>query len=59
MPFQSHLTGTVFDQIKQQGVSDLTPFPIAANCYKSTIKALLKHWQSTSGNIQDMTIPIT
>ena len=59
MPFQSHLTGQVFDQIQQKGMSDLTPFPIAANCYQSIIEALLKHWQSSSGSQNDITIPIT
>ena len=59
MPFQSQLTGKVFDQISQQGRSDLTDFTTAADCYRSVIGGLLKHWQSTPEGKQDKTVPLT
>lgn len=59
LPFQSQLTGKVFDQINQHGYSDLTPFSVAANCYQLVIEALLVHWQSTTGHADDSAVPLT
>lgn len=59
MPFQSQLTGKLFDQIKQQGVSDLTPLPVAADCYRVAISSLLDHWQSTPEGKDDQEVPLT
>ena len=59
LPFQSQLTGKVFDQINQHSYSDLTPFSDAADCYHLVIEALLVHWQSTTGNADDSAVPLT
>ena len=59
MPFQSQLTGTLFDQIDKQGVSDLTPFSVAADCYRVVISSLLDHWQSTPEGKDDQEVPLT
>jgi len=59
MPFQSQLTGKLFDQINQQGVSDLTPLSVAADCYRVVISSLLDHWQSTPEGKEDQEVPLT
>lgn len=59
IPYQSRLTGKVFDQISLYSKSDLTSFQVAADCYKPVIEALVAHWQSTTGLIEDKIIPIT
>ena len=59
MPFQSQLTGKLFDQINQQGVSDLTPLPVAADCYRVVISSLLDHWKSTPAGKDDQEVPLT
>ena len=59
MPLQSQLTGSLFDQINQQGVSDLTPLSVAADCYRVVISSLLDHWQSTPEGKNDQVVPLT
>lgn len=59
IPFQSELTGKLFDQIKQQGECNLTPLFIAANCYRVVISKLLEHWKSTTEGQNDSKVPLT
>ena len=59
MPFQSELTGLVFDQIDQTDRSVLTPYPIAADCYRPVIEALLNHWTSTIDGAGNINVPLT
>lgn len=59
IPFQSQLTGKLFDQIKKQGDSNLTPLSVAADCYRIVISKLLDHWQSTPEGKHDQEVPLT
>lgn len=59
LPYQSELTGKIFDQIKQYGKSDLTSISLAGKCYILVIEALLSHWQSIFGQLKDRKVPIT
>jgi len=59
IPFQSQLTGKLFDQIKQQGECNLTPLLLAADCYRVVISKLLDHWKSTKEGSNDHEVPLT
>ena len=56
---QSEITGKIYDQIKFDESFCLTPFPLAAECYRLAIKSLLEHWQLSSGNPKDNIVPLT
>jgi len=59
LPFQSEITGLVFDEIDQTDNSALTSFATAAECYRPVIDALLTHWKGTSSGAGDKTVPLT
>ena len=58
-PFQSELTGGIFDNLCKYNKCDLTPFSIAFNCYRPIINSLLLHWKSTPQGKDDFYVPLT
>ena len=58
-PYQSQMSGQVFDDLVNNGTCSLTPLNTAVACHKPVIKALVKHWNSTMTDVATQIIPIT
>ena len=58
-PYQSQMSGQIFDNLIDNGICNLTPLNTAIACHEPVIKALVKHWNSTMADVSTSTIPIT
>ena len=59
LPYQSQMSGQIFDDLINDGTCILTPLNTAVACHRPVITALVKHWNSTMADVSASTIPIT
>ena len=58
-PYQSQMSGQIFDQLMKHGSCDLTPLKTSIECHRPIIGELVRHWNSTMENNITDAIPIT
>lgn len=58
-PYQSQMSGQIFDDLINDGTCVLTPLNTAVACHRPVINALVKHWNSTMTDVSTSTIQIT